>query len=92
MAKEDPDDLEDGPRPVSVDERNLHKLDKIIVDTNTGYLEYFHTASQYAKPPGTDTTWLNEAIHGTYREGLIDAMGGDIYALQKKQTWSIVTQ
>ena len=41
MAKEDPDDLENVPRPTSIGKRTFRELQKILVDTNTGDMENF---------------------------------------------------
>ena len=41
MAKQDPDDLEDVPRPTSIGKRTFCELQKRLVDTNTGEMENF---------------------------------------------------
>ena len=56
--KEDNNDLEDVKIPVSVDKKTFQEVEKLLVDTYTGYMENFHTVAYASNPVDPYNTWL----------------------------------
>ena len=88
----DSDDLEDKSIPLSVDKITFQKVNKLFVDTNTGYLYKFRPVIYNNNPTKSDTLQLNDTIQVHYIKSLINAVVNEINALQKNQMWFIITQ
>ena len=92
MSKEDPGDIKDGPIPMSVGRITFQEVYKILIDTNTVNVDFFHPVAYAANRMISDTPILHKVLHGTYREQFIDATKDNIDTLQKKKMWYIVFQ
>ena len=70
----------------------MYEVNKLLIDNDTGELEYFHIAAYANNPTEPDTQMLHEDISVPYIQEIIYSMDDYIDDLHKKKTLSIVTR